>query len=128
VCERVFAFSFACASCFLSSLYVRYLCWTVLFWIKRECWKRAVQRIFIRIQVFFFYIHDQWIEEKKEKNVQSKKIYSYIYIYIIQLYFLFPFFPFFSFKPSPMNELEKIKRRKNLGNMHIGVLYTQLWT
>ncbi len=62
--------------------------------------------------------------KKKEKNVQKKKS---IHIYIYILYnstscfhsFLFPF------KPTPMNELEKIKRRKNLGNMHIEVLYTQ---
>ena len=41
--------------------------------------------------------------------------------------FLFPFFLFFLY--HPMNELDRNRRRReNLGNMHIEVLYTQLWT
>lgn len=80
------------AFCHLS-LYVCCLCWTFLFWIKEKYWRREVQRIFIRIQVFFFYIHDQWIE-KRRKKMSRKKTSIPIYIFIIQLYFLFPFFLF----------------------------------
>lgn len=140
--------------CLFSSLPVCYWCWTVLFWIKernRMLQVRSTKNIswdsgYSSSLVWLFYwththIGTQlWRERKKVSRKDSIHVYiSYTTRLFVSIVFSLVLLLCRRCRRLLLRELQwmserklnegktAVRKRGNLGNMHIEVLYTQLW-